>query len=63
MRTELRFGDVSHELTRQLGESPGQMLILGVCEVSRLAERFGSLLDSARWPVLIVHRENEAPAS
>jgi sulfate/thiosulfate transport system ATP-binding protein len=63
MRTELRFGDVPHELTRQLGESPGQMLILGVCEMSRLAERFGSLLASARWPVLIVHRENEAPAS
>ncbi len=60
MRTELRFGEVSHELARQLGETPGQMLILGVCEVARLVERFGSLLESARWPVLIVRREQES---
>ncbi len=59
MRTELRFGDVAHELSRQLGEAPGQMLILGVCEFSRLVERFGTLLESARWPVLIVRREHE----
>src|SRR5580700_2647650 len=30
MRTELRFGDVSHELVRQLGDMAGQMLILGI---------------------------------
>ena len=60
MRTELRFGEVSHELARQLGETPGQMLILGVCEVERLVERFGSLLESASWPVLIVRREQES---
>jgi hypothetical protein len=36
------------------------MLILGVCEVARLVERFGSLLESARWPVLIVRREQES---
>ena len=59
MRTELRFGDVAHELTRQLGEAPGQMLILGVCQVGRLVEHFGTLLESARWPVLIVRREDE----
>jgi sulfate transport system ATP-binding protein len=59
MRTELRFGEVAHELSRQLGEAPGQMLILGVCDVARLVERFGSLLESARWPVLIVRRETE----
>ena len=59
MRTELRFGDVAHELARQLGEAPGQMLILGLCEVSRLVERFGTLLESARWPVLIVRRDHE----
>jgi len=59
MRTELRFGDVAHELSRQLGETPGQMLILGVTEDSRLVERFGALLESARWPVLIVRREHE----
>jgi sulfate transport system ATP-binding protein len=62
MRTELRFGDVAHELSRQLGEAPGQMLILGVCQSARLAERFGSLLESARWPVLIVRREHESSA-
>jgi hypothetical protein len=61
MRTELRFGDVAHELARQLSESPGQMLILGVSEVSRLVERFGALLESAHWPVLIVRREHESP--
>jgi ABC-type Fe3+/spermidine/putrescine transport system ATPase subunit len=59
MRTELRFGDVARELARQLSETPGQMLILGVCEISRLVERFGTLLDSSRWPVLIVRREQE----
>jgi hypothetical protein len=35
------------------------MLILGVCESARLVERFGTLLESARWPVLIVRREHE----
>jgi sulfate transport system ATP-binding protein len=63
MRTELRFGDVAHELSRQLGEAPAQMLILGVCESARVAERFGSLLESARWPVLIVRREHESSAN
>jgi sulfate transport system ATP-binding protein len=62
MRTELRFGDVSHELARQLGELPGQMLILGICGYSSLAERFGSLFAESRWPVLIVHRQHEGPA-
>ena len=60
MRTELRFGEVSQELSRQLGETPGQMLILGVRDTVRLVERFGSLLESARWPVLIVRREQES---
>ncbi len=63
MRTELRFGDVANELARQLAESPGQMLILGVCEVTGVAERFGSLLSAARWPVLIVHREPDGATS
>jgi hypothetical protein len=63
MRTELRFGDVAHELARQLGETTGQMLILGVCEIARLVERFGTLLESARWPVLIVRREHEGEPS
>lgn len=63
MRTELRFGDVAHELARQLGEAPGQMLILGLCEMARLVERFGSLLESTRWPVLIVRRDHEGESA
>jgi sulfate/thiosulfate transport system ATP-binding protein len=59
MRTELRFGDVASELARQLAEAPGQMLILGVCSVAGVAEKFRSLLSDARWPVLIVHRAPE----
>ena len=62
MRTELRFGNVPEELARQLSESPGQMLILGVCSLAGLPERFGSLLTQSTWPVLIVHREHEGPA-
>jgi sulfate/thiosulfate transport system ATP-binding protein len=57
MRTELRFGDVAQELARRLAESPAQMLIMGVTDLDRFAERFRSLLDGGRWPVLIVHRE------
>ena len=63
MRTELRFGEVADELARQLAEAPGQMLILGVCAVEGVAERFGSLLSAGRWPVLIVHREPEGASS
>jgi sulfate transport system ATP-binding protein len=57
MRTELRFGDVSQELARQLSETAGQMLILGIRGHADLAARFGSLFAASRWPVLIVHRE------
>lgn len=60
MRTELRFGEVASELQRQLAEAPGQMLILGVCRTERLVERFGALLASASWPVLIVRRQHDA---
>ncbi len=62
MRTELRFGEVSHELARQLGESADQMLILGIRESLGLAQRFESLFAAGRWPVLMVHREHEGPA-
>jgi len=62
MRTELRFGEVSNELARQLGEVPGQMLILGIRSHADLATRFGSLFAESRWPVLLVHREHEGPA-
>ena len=63
MRTELRFGEVSNELSRQLGELPGQMLILGIRRQSDLPQRFGPLFAESRWPVLIVHREHEGPAA
>jgi sulfate/thiosulfate transport system ATP-binding protein len=56
MRTELRFGETAPELSRRLAEAPAQMLIVGVGSLERFAERFGVLLDSGRWPVLIVHR-------
>ena len=56
MRTELRFGDVAQELARRLSAAPGQMLIVGVAELARFAERFRAVLDSGQWPVLIVHR-------
>src|SRR5579863_8563122 len=56
MRTELRFGEVAEELARRLAESPAQMLIVGVTDLARFAERFRKLLDGGQWPVLIVHR-------
>ncbi|MDB6104935.1 MAG: hypothetical protein JWO52_4934 [Gammaproteobacteria bacterium] len=63
MRTELRFGEVSNELARQLGELAGQMLILGIRGHADLTERFGSLFAESRWPVLIVHRQRESAAT
>ncbi len=56
MRTELRFGEVAEELARRLAEGPGQMLIVGVTDLARFAERFRKLLDGGQWPVLIVQR-------
>jgi sulfate transport system ATP-binding protein len=56
MRTEMRFGDVTRELASRLAEAPGQMLIVGISDLTRFAERFRTLLDAGRWPVLIVHR-------
>ena len=56
MRTELRFGDAAQELARRLAEAPAQMLILGVTDLGRFAERFRALLDAGRWPILLVHR-------
>jgi sulfate/thiosulfate transport system ATP-binding protein len=58
MRTELRFGDVTSELVRRLGESTDQLLILGVSEITGLAERFGTLLAATpRSPLLVVYSE------
>jgi hypothetical protein len=62
IRTELGFGEVAGELARRLSDAPGQMLILGVCNLEQLAERFGRLLAAGRWPVLIVHRDPESVA-
>jgi sulfate/thiosulfate transport system ATP-binding protein len=56
MRTELRFGDAAQELARRLAEAPAQMLIVGVSDLGRFAQRFAALLDGGRWPVLIVYR-------
>ncbi|HEX2584869.1 MAG TPA: ABC transporter ATP-binding protein [Steroidobacteraceae bacterium] len=61
MRTELHFGDVSGELSRQLAISPDQMLILGISNVDDVHERFTSLLKhSHNYPVLVVFRERGA---
>jgi len=60
MRTELHFGDVTSELVRRLSESTDQLLILGVSQITGLAQRFGSLLTATtRSPVLVVYREAE----
>jgi hypothetical protein len=61
MRTELRFGEVAEELARRLAESPDQILILGISQLTGLAARFGALLRTeARSPVLIVYRAQDS---
>ncbi|HEV2270324.1 MAG TPA: ABC transporter ATP-binding protein [Steroidobacteraceae bacterium] len=62
IRTELRFGVAAQALEQRLSESPGHMLIVGVASVSQLASELAPLLAMPRWPVLLVHREREAPA-
>lgn len=60
MRTELRFGDVAQELSRQLAETPDQMLILGITDAAQLDAQFKDLLAlSAKQPILIVCRTGE----
>jgi sulfate/thiosulfate transport system ATP-binding protein len=60
MRTELRFGNVAHELARQLAEQLEQLLILGVSEIGELNAQFGALLVAApARPVLIVYHAAE----
>ncbi|HYM34400.1 MAG TPA: ATP-binding cassette domain-containing protein, partial [Steroidobacteraceae bacterium] len=57
MRTELRFGDVAQELTRQLAEAADQMLILGITDPAQLETQFAGLLAQAvKHPILIVCR-------
>jgi sulfate transport system ATP-binding protein len=61
MRTELHFGDATSELVRRLGESPDQLLILGVSQIAGLAQRFAPLLAAIpRAPLLVVYREPES---
>jgi sulfate transport system ATP-binding protein len=62
IRTEMRFGVAAQALQQRLEESPAQMLIVGVASTSQLTGELGALLARPRWPVLLVHREREAPA-
>jgi sulfate/thiosulfate transport system ATP-binding protein len=62
IRTEMRFGVPAQALEQRLDESPGHMLIVGIASTNQLAGEFAALLDRPRWPVLLVHREREAPA-
>jgi len=62
IRTEMRFGVAAQALEQQLDESPGQMLIVGIASASQLTNELATLLARPRWPVLLVHREREAPA-
>jgi sulfate/thiosulfate transport system ATP-binding protein len=62
IRTEMRFGVPAQALEQQLDELPGQMLIVGVANTNQLANELAALLENPRWPVLLVHREREAPA-
>ncbi|MGH8261629.1 MAG: hypothetical protein ACREUG_18280, partial [Steroidobacteraceae bacterium] len=60
MRTELRYGDVAHELAQRLAESPDQLLILGISDTAEIGGRFAALLAQAASPLLIVYRRAEA---
>jgi sulfate transport system ATP-binding protein len=61
MRTELHFGDATSELVRRLGESPDQLLILGISQIAGLEQRFAPLLAAIpRAPLLVVYREPES---
>jgi len=55
MRTELRFGDVAAELARRLGESPDQLLILGISAIDELT-RFAPLFAVPGRALLIVYQ-------
>ena len=56
MRTELHFGDVAGELSRQLHGNNSQMLILGITDMHDVQERFASIFKHS-CPVLVVFRE------
>jgi sulfate transport system ATP-binding protein len=61
IRTELGYGDVATELTRRLIERPDQLLILGVSDISVLAQRFAVLLSRTASSLLIVWQPGDAP--
>ncbi|HTB68261.1 MAG TPA: ABC transporter ATP-binding protein [Steroidobacteraceae bacterium] len=61
IRTELGFGDVAAELTRRLAESPDQLLILGVADISVLTQRFATLLSRTANPLLVVWQPGDSP--
>jgi hypothetical protein len=66
MRTELRFGDTSQELLRQIvkvpdQESPDQILVLGITDPAQLETQFAELLAQAiTTPILVVCRRSES---
>ncbi|HEY6457248.1 MAG TPA: ABC transporter ATP-binding protein [Steroidobacteraceae bacterium] len=62
IRTELGFGDVATELTRRLAESPDQLLILGVSDISVLTLQFATLLSRTANPLLVVWQPGDAAA-
>jgi sulfate transport system ATP-binding protein len=56
MRTELTYGDAAEGLAARLGEINDQILILGISQITGIAERFEALLRAqGRSPLLIVH--------
>jgi hypothetical protein len=61
IRTELGFGDVAEELTRRLAESPDQLLILGVSDISVLTQRFATLLSRTTSALLVVWQPGDSP--
>jgi hypothetical protein len=62
IRTEMRFGVAAQALQQRLDEAPGHMLIVGIAGATQLAGELGTLLANPRWPMLLVHRQREAPA-
>ena len=62
IRTEMRFGVAARALQQRLDEAPGHMLIVGIASASQLTNELAALLARPRWPLLLVHREREAPA-
>ncbi|HXS21428.1 MAG TPA: ABC transporter ATP-binding protein [Steroidobacteraceae bacterium] len=62
IRTEMRFGLTAQALQQRLEEAPESMLIVGIASAGQLADELAGLLGAPPWPVLLVHREQEATA-